>query len=284
MAKISYTARDRAWAEWIGVTLRDNGHEPLIHEWEIGAGQNIPQWMNQSLEAADCLLGVFTDAYTAAIYSGAERNAAFWQDPEGCKRFLVPVEVEEVTAWPLLVSPLKRLSLVGLAEVDAETALLAFLEPPKAPDTRPPFPGKIYADRGVLFDEMEQTDALMGHSQPLPAVRPPLPGSPTSFRVDYDNSPEVTASGRITMHHEVAKGSERRAAKGFFLQLDTPLSLWDGEVCYKCGKIVLISDDPQLVEWVNRHVTIEGKLGRFGSALVDPSIFIEVATIKDSVD
>lgn len=147
-------------------------------------GPERPALDEPTLETGRPFAGVFTDAYTAAIYSGAERNAAFWQDPEGCKGFLVPVEVEEVTDWPPLVRPLKRLSLVGRAEADAETALLAFLEPPKAPDTRPPFPGKICADRGALFDETEQTDALMGRSEPLPAVRPPLPLSPTSFRVD----------------------------------------------------------------------------------------------------
>jgi hypothetical protein len=79
---ISYTSKDRAWAQWIGVTLRDNGHVPFVHEWEIGAGENIPRWMDEKIKAADRLLGVFSDAYTQAIYSGAERAAAFWQDPD----------------------------------------------------------------------------------------------------------------------------------------------------------------------------------------------------------
>ena len=42
--------------------------------------------------------------------------------------------------------------------------------------------------------------------------------------VDYDNSPETTVSGRITMHHSVPKGGDLRAAKGLpFLKLDKPL-------------------------------------------------------------
>lgn len=84
---ISYTTKDRAWAQWIGVTLRDNGHLPFVHEWEIGAGQNIPRWMDEKLDAAERLLGVFSDAYTKAIpgrnarrHSGRTPRAAraFW--------------------------------------------------------------------------------------------------------------------------------------------------------------------------------------------------------------
>src|SRR5215468_6737200 len=58
---ISYTSKDRVWAHWIGVTLRDNGFVPLVHEWEIGAGENIARWMDESLAASDRLLGVFSD-------------------------------------------------------------------------------------------------------------------------------------------------------------------------------------------------------------------------------
>jgi hypothetical protein len=111
---ISYTSRDREWAHWIGVTLRDNGFVPLVHEWEIGAGENIARWMDESLAAADRLIGVFTDAYAKALYSSSERWSGYWDDPMGRKGFLVPVEVERVTDWPPLVRALNRLTLVGL--------------------------------------------------------------------------------------------------------------------------------------------------------------------------
>ena len=138
---ISYTSKDRVWAHWIGVTLRDNGFVPLVHEWEIGAGENIARWMDESLAASDRLLGVFSDACAQALYSSSERWSAYWDDPVGRKGFLVPVEVERVTDWPPLTRALKRLSLVGLSEAQAESALLAFLEPPKSPTARPQFPG-----------------------------------------------------------------------------------------------------------------------------------------------
>jgi TIR domain len=75
---ISYTSHDRDWAHWIGVTLRDNGYSPFVHEWEVGAGENIARWMDESIAAADRLLGVFTDAYIRALFSSSERWATYW--------------------------------------------------------------------------------------------------------------------------------------------------------------------------------------------------------------
>jgi hypothetical protein len=82
-----------------------------------------------SIAATDRVLGVFTDAYVQALYSSSERWAAYWDDPQGRKGFLVPVEVEKVTDWAPLTRALKRLSLVGFAEPEAERALLDFLKP-----------------------------------------------------------------------------------------------------------------------------------------------------------
>jgi len=82
--------------------------------------------MDQSIAAADRLLGVLTDTYVEALFSSSERWAAYWDDPQGRKGFLVPVEVKEVSNWPPLTRSLKRLSLVGLSEAEAERNLLDF--------------------------------------------------------------------------------------------------------------------------------------------------------------
>jgi hypothetical protein len=37
---VSYTSADRDWAHWIAWTLREAGHEPFVHEWEIGPGDH----------------------------------------------------------------------------------------------------------------------------------------------------------------------------------------------------------------------------------------------------
>ena len=102
----------------------------------------------------------------------------------------------------------------------------------------------------------------------------------TCVKVDYDNSPAAIVSGRITTHHKLPKGSEQRTGDGPWLILDEPLLLgW-----YECGRWRKIAILPggdekeaeaqitQIKKWNNQHVTIDGKLGRFVSALVSPSI------------
>jgi hypothetical protein len=119
----------------------------------------------------------------------------------------------------------------------------------------------------------------------------------TCVKVDYDNSPAAIVSGRITTHHKLPKDSEGRTGDGPWLILYQPL-LADNtgggitgepsyEFCYKFRKIAILlggekreDQITQLKKWNNQHVTIDGKLGRFVSALVSPSIYIEITNIK----
>jgi hypothetical protein len=113
----------------------------------------------------------------------------------------------------------------------------------------------------------------------------------TCVKVDDDNSPAAIVSGRITTHHKLPKGSEGRTGDGPWLILDQPLladNTGGALSCYKWRKIAILPGDgeeaeaqiTQIRKWNNQHVTIDGKLGRFGSALVSPSIYIEITTIK----
>ena len=138
---LSYTSADRDWALWIGVVLRDAGHEMLVHEWEIGPGENIPEWMERRLGEADKMVGVFSPAYVQAVHSNSERWAAYWKDPGGRNGFLVPIEVTPLADWPIFAKNLRRLSLVGKDETVAALDLVAFFVPPAPPTTKPPFPG-----------------------------------------------------------------------------------------------------------------------------------------------
>jgi hypothetical protein len=143
---VSYTSADRDWAQWIAWTLKEAGHTTFVHEWEVGAGENIPAWMEERLGEADRMIGVFSDGYTQAIYSRSEHWAAYWNDPEGRKGFLVPVQVGPVAEWPMLAKPLKRLSLIDLHQEAAREALINFLRPPAPPIEAPRFPGAKRGD------------------------------------------------------------------------------------------------------------------------------------------
>ena len=99
------------------------------------------------------------------------------------------------------------------------------------------------------------------------------------LKIDDENDPIATVSGRVTNHHKVPKG-DLRAAEGIFLVLDRPLEADLGAGCENYWKIIINTTDEdtkrtkrQLI--AGKRVKMTGKLSRFGSALVDPPIFIE---------
>jgi tetratricopeptide (TPR) repeat protein len=157
---VSYTSADRDWAHWIAWTLKEAGYEPFVHEWEVGAGESIPAWMERRLGEADRLIGVFSEKYTEALFSKSERTAAYWDDPMGKRGFLTPVAIEAIPKWPPFVAPLKRLSLVDLDPDAARAALIGFLEPPGPPKEAPRFPGakpEPRSDEAAPFAEGSET-------------------------------------------------------------------------------------------------------------------------------
>ena len=100
---ISYTSKDSEKAQWIGWTLKDLGHEAFVHEWEIGGGQDIAEWMESKLDESDHLIGVFSPDYIDAAYSKSERHAAYWSDPLGRERYFMPVVVRPL---PIRLTPM----------------------------------------------------------------------------------------------------------------------------------------------------------------------------------
>lgn len=218
---LSYTSSDRDWAHWIGVTLRDAGHDMFVHEWEVAAGENIPAWMERKLEAADKMVGIFSPAYVEAVHSNAERWAAYWQDPDGRDGFLVPIEVEKLAKWPAFAAGKRRLSLIGLDEAEAARKLIAFLEPPRAPTTRPRFPGgsggggETRPSTGTADVRLgDATLSAEGTSLPFDAGSSALPSDAPRFPSELDEaaggsakSPVPKTRGRQFASHSVARGN-----------------------------------------------------------------------------
>jgi hypothetical protein len=88
----------------------------------------------------------------------------------------------------------------------------------------------------------------------------------------------------IVFNYQAKSAAVRRLALRWLI-LDQPLLGW-----YECGKwrkIAILTGEQSQIDysqlrswWEGQHVTIDGKLGRFVSALVSPSVFIEITTIK----
>jgi tetratricopeptide (TPR) repeat protein len=133
---VSYTSSDRDFAKWIAAELRALGHVPHVHEWEIDAGGNILQWMEQHHDAADHVLCVVSAEYLKAPYSTLERQAAIWRAARERSDFVLFVVVKPC-ALPGLIEPFRRCELFGLRKGAASQRFREFMTTRAAPATVP---------------------------------------------------------------------------------------------------------------------------------------------------
>jgi tetratricopeptide (TPR) repeat protein len=140
---ISYTAADRAWAEWIAWQLEAAGYTTVLQAWDFQPGTDFVHQMQRATQEADRTIAVVSPAYFGSQFGEAEWRVAFAKDPTGEHGLLVPVRVEDCDP-PGLLSTRVYLDLVGLDEAAARERLLAGLrrgERPGRPATAPAFPG-----------------------------------------------------------------------------------------------------------------------------------------------
>ena len=140
---ISYTAADRAWAEWIAWQLEAAGSTTVLQAWDFQPGDDFVHQMQQAVQQADRTIAVVSSEYFGSRFGEAEWRVAFGRDPTGESGVLVPVRVEDCDP-PGLLSTRVYVDLVGVDEVTARERLLTGLrggERPGRPTTAPVFPG-----------------------------------------------------------------------------------------------------------------------------------------------
>jgi hypothetical protein len=136
---ISYTGVDRAWAEWIAVTLDQAGYTTVLQSFDFRPGADFVHEMQHATDRAARTIAVLSPDYFGSRFAEAEWRSAFAKDPSGDQRLLVPVRVRECDP-PGLLATRVYVDLVGLDEPTARETLLAAVGPAARP-TRAPFPG-----------------------------------------------------------------------------------------------------------------------------------------------
>lgn len=136
---ISYNSKDHQKAKWIAWTLQEAGHEVALHEWELPAGGDIPQWMNEKLLWAERLIAVVSPDYVHAKYSEMEWRSLVWEDPDGSAGSVVPVMVRPTPELPPLLRTLKQIDLIGCDEHVASERLRQGIEGFSRPLIKPEF-------------------------------------------------------------------------------------------------------------------------------------------------
>lgn len=147
---ISYTSADKAWAEWIAWLLEDADYSAVIQAWDFRPGANFVLKMQRAAEGSKKTIIVLSNNYLKSPFAQSEWAAAFAGDPEGRKKKLIPIRVEECKPGGLL-APLIYLDIVGLPEQDARLSILGAFSTRAKPARVPAFPGSAQARPHVPF-------------------------------------------------------------------------------------------------------------------------------------
>ena len=102
---ISYTAADRAWAEWIAWQLEEAGYTTILQAWDFGPGSDFVVEMDRATKVAERTIAVLSQQYLNSAPSTAEWAARFREDPTGKDRRLLPVRVQACEVAGLLGEP-----------------------------------------------------------------------------------------------------------------------------------------------------------------------------------
>lgn len=143
---ISYTHHDETWATWVAWILEAEGFTTKIQSWDFQAGSNFVAEMHEAIETSDRLILILSENFLRSGFTKAEWAVFFSKDPDGRKRSIVPVRIENCRPVGLLKT-IVYLDIHNLAEDDAKAKLINFFTASKhalrgrlKPPQKPTFP------------------------------------------------------------------------------------------------------------------------------------------------
>jgi TIR domain len=174
---VSYTATDRAWAEWIAFVLEEEGYSVTLQAWDFRPGENFALRMQEAASEANRTIAVVSPDYFNSAFARTEWAAAFAGDPTGKANSLVPVIVRSCELQGLLKSII-HVDLSDADEASARSLLIHGLDRGRVkPTQRPMFPGSVPRTH-VSFPG--RSEGEYSHSESLDGL-PELRRPPTDF-------------------------------------------------------------------------------------------------------
>ena len=195
---ISYTGKDKAWAEWIAWVLEAAGYQTVIQAWDFTPASNFILKMQDAATDATRTIAVLTPDYFKSAFTKPEWAAVFVDDPTSQQAKLIPVRVVDFKP-PGLFKAINYIDLVGLDNAAAEKLLLGKVEQivkgkRGKPATRPSFPGTA--------------------QPPTAGKRPPFPGTQTQreFVHNLPFNPNPFFTGREQLLKNLHEALHRQTA------------------------------------------------------------------------
>jgi tetratricopeptide (TPR) repeat protein len=200
---ISYTGRDRAWAEWARWHLEKAGYETELDIVDWAPGTNFIEAMNRALRRDNPLLVLLSAAYLdPERFTTDEWTARLAQRRRNPAAKLIPLRVENVSLddglWaPIVVPDVFDLppDRAAAAVVDAVRRVIDPPPPGTSPPVSPPYPGNPAA--ATPADE---------------GPRPPG-SSPAAWNLARRNPAFTGRDGMLNRLHDTLRGGHRVAVQ-----------------------------------------------------------------------
>jgi len=169
---ISYTFADKAWAEWIGFVLEEEGFAVIIQAWDFRPGSNFVLEMQKAADEAERTIMVLSPDYLKSQFASPEWAAAFAADPQGLDKKLVPIIVRDCQA-PGLLRSVVHISLLNTNEPAARALLTKGVSAKRAkPSQRPDFPGRAKSPTHKAFPGTSTSNRnLVASSAYMPNIK-----------------------------------------------------------------------------------------------------------------
>ena len=195
---ISYTGKDKAWAEWIAWTLEAAGYQTVIQAWDFAAASNFVLKMQGAAVDATRTIAVLTPDYFKSAFTQPEWAVAFASDPKSETGKLIPIRVFDF-APPGYFKTISYIDLVAVDEGAGQAKLLKAIESIVTgsrlkPTTKPAFPSAV---------------------QPASSsARPPFPGTKVHRELLHNLlfNPNPFFTGRDQLLRDLHDGLHRQTA------------------------------------------------------------------------
>jgi transcriptional regulator with XRE-family HTH domain/tetratricopeptide (TPR) repeat protein len=141
---VSYTQADRAWAEWVAWELERDGYRVLIQAWDMVAGANWVNSMQEGVASAARTIALLSPGYVSSTYGSVEWQAAWRDHPLGEQRKLIVLRVAECER-PGVLGSVMSADLFELTEAQTRSELRRIIDLVVTgrgkPARKPLFPG-----------------------------------------------------------------------------------------------------------------------------------------------
>ena len=99
---ISHSSHDKTFVKSLAVDLANGGHQPWVDEWEILAGESIPERIGTGIEDADFVLVVLSKFSVESEWVEREWQTKYWTEVNERHIQVIPVLIDDCEIPTLL--------------------------------------------------------------------------------------------------------------------------------------------------------------------------------------